>query len=179
MPITGVLALEFMIYSSNRKQFYKAIWVRWAEDRSSANVSLLLRYNKDLDVMDYGLIANIMKIHNAFRDIDIDCSIPEAFRVYKKYWQKKIIPAMIRRVKNRRGVWPVLNTTQTIAELISRGWVHRNDAPKLGAEGYYLYSHVGELVYNQLWYQQQDALEMLSKVGIPGRTGVKSSYKKT
>lgn len=161
-----------MTYQVNRKQFYKAIWKRWPEERSVSSIPMMARYIKDLDVGDFGLAAKVLRIFHTFRDISIDCTMWDAYQVYLKYWDK-IDAYVLKRVKKRNGHFPTMGYTETISELIARGWVHINEAHRLDKHEVHLYCHIAPLVWPDSFEQHMEAIEVLGKVGIPGRTGTK------
>lgn len=161
-----------MAYSVNRKILYKTIFKRWDQDQSFANMGLILRYYPDFDSSNFNLAAEYMKIYNSFLDMSVICDMPDLKAVHDKYWDK-IIAAVHKKVKKQGGNFPTLSKTSTIRELLSRGFVHREDAKNIKPNRIYIYSHCGELVWDKSFKLHQNALAVMNKVGIPGRTGTK------
>lgn len=121
--------------------------------------------------------AQIYKIQLAFGNLGWELSPKGSLAIHKKY-SFRIQKAMLGFAKDARGRWPTLGITDTIKELILRGWVHKAEATNIKPTEYSVYCHYADLVYNKSWDSQDGALKFLIQGGIPGRTGVRSPYKR-
>lgn len=94
-----------------------------------------------------------------------------------EYAWEKIRPRFIkywaRRVDMADGHCLQENKTKAIAELIARGFRHKDDAPGADAfSGWVIQCHIAPLVWPIDFAQQTYALQQMEKVGMPGYTGV-------
>lgn len=82
---------------------------------------------------------------------------------FKKYYLTPM-------VTGNGGIFPHLDCTKTVKELIARKWIHLGDSDIKG-DKIYIKCHIAPLVWPEEFELHQDAIAMNNKMGIPGRTG--------
>lgn len=158
-------------------KFFKAVYKRWANDAIKMGFNLNGSWTVAIPKKEWDnlqMLADILKIQEALDASGAPSSHPkECYGVYNKYWPR-IVKYATKKVKANGGYWPMLSTTNTIKELLQRGWVHRNDMPDdFDPKGIVLFSHDGGLIWPKTYEQHMEAMKQLEKVGIPGRTGTR------
>lgn len=167
-----VPVLEFA--KENKKQFYRKWYKRWADRRY-----YLLEY-KDFGTtqIDTAYKDNPEKGSeiNALSWIMGEMDFPDGGMfvtegLWEKYRERFVKNYLLPKVKRNGGYFPRMKKTDAIKELIARGWIHEDDALRLNGKNVYLKCNIAPLVWPEDYYQHQDALLMLNKVGISGYTG--------
>lgn len=96
--------------------------------------------------------------------------------VWKKY-RKRFVNYLCKRVLHRNGKFPEMGKTDIIKELLRRGFIHKSEANINYKEKWYIEAHLADLVWPKDFKEQIDAIAIISKIGIPGQTGVKTLKK--
>lgn len=95
----------------------------------------------------------------------------DAMVLHQKYYTRFINEYLTPIVKSNGGIFPHLNKTRAIEELIARGWVHEDEAGEINKiEEVYISCTIAPLVWPKSYFYHQNALEIASKIGIPGYT---------
>lgn len=71
------------------------------------------------------------------------------------------------------GVFPHMDKTDALKELLARGWVHEDGMLFHNPKNVYLKCNIAPLVWPEEYYHHQDAIVQNDRVGIPGYTGTK------
>lgn len=94
--------------------------------------------------------------------------------IHEHYYRRFVDGYLMPGVVKKGGYIPHLNKTDTVKELLARGWIHEDDSDvhtRENALKIYLKCLIAPLVWPKTFNHHQNAIAKNTKVGIPGRTG--------
>jgi hypothetical protein len=155
----------------NRTRFYREWYKRWGnrtyylghskEERRllyhfdnpelGCECQMILKSLKALDCPELGSPEDILFLHNKY---------------IRRFSQNYLCP----KVLANGGFFPHQDKLKAIQELIARGFKHEEDV-LINRKKHWVKCHIAPLVWPEQFETQQQALDILTRYGIPGYTG--------
>lgn len=118
------------------------------------------------------LFAELNMVDYALRRLGVELNTWDyLIKIHKKYRPRFIKYYLSPMVRRNGGLFPHMGKTDAIKEFIARGFVHEDEVKLDKLNNCWIKCQIAPLVWPKDFYQHQDALQEMDKIGIPGYTG--------